>query len=49
VKGHGFANSLARRLAAGWNQAIGRRDDDEAIRQLSDLLRKSATNLKVRQ
>jgi hypothetical protein len=42
LKGHGFANSLARRLAAGWNQAIGRRDDDEAIRQLSDLLRKSA-------
>jgi HK97 family phage prohead protease len=48
LKAYGFANSLARRLAAGWNQAIGRRDDDEAIRQLSGLLRKSATNLKVR-
>ena len=26
LKAHGFTNSLARRLAAGWNNAVGRRE-----------------------
>jgi HK97 family phage prohead protease len=30
LKQHGFANSLARRLAAGWNAALGRDDEDAA-------------------
>ena len=28
LKEQGFANSLARRLAAGWNTAVGRGDED---------------------
>jgi HK97 family phage prohead protease len=34
LKKSGFANSLARRLAAGWDSAIGRRDDDEALTEI---------------
>jgi HK97 family phage prohead protease len=30
LKGHGFSNRLARRLAAGWSEAVGRQDDDAA-------------------
>ena len=30
LKANGFANSLARKLAAGWNQAVGRQDADAA-------------------
>jgi uncharacterized protein len=30
LKSHGFANSLARRLAAGWDAAVGRKQTDDA-------------------
>jgi len=46
LKSHGFANSLARRLAAGWNEAVGRQHDDDAARQLIDALKSSAARLK---
>jgi HK97 family phage prohead protease len=45
LKQHGFANSLARRLAAGWNHAVGRQDDDDA-RALIDALMRSASRWK---
>jgi hypothetical protein len=42
LKGHGFSKRLARRLAAGWNSAIGRPEDDDVALQLAALLEKSA-------
>jgi hypothetical protein len=42
LKANGFANSTARRLAAGFNDAVGRSSDDEAIQQLAVLLKESA-------
>jgi HK97 family phage prohead protease len=42
LKANGFASRLARRLAAGWNSAVGRPEDDEAAHQLAALLEKSA-------
>ena len=48
LKQNGFANSLARRLAAGWKDAIGRRDDDEAAEKLVAMLKASAANLKLK-
>jgi hypothetical protein len=41
LKANGFANALARRLAAGWNDAVGRRDDDAAA-EIVALLKGSA-------
>jgi uncharacterized protein len=41
LKQHGFANTLARRLAAGWSAAV-RRDDDEAVDFLRSI--RSATD-----
>lgn len=45
LKDHGFANSLARRLAAGWNHAVGRQSDDEAQEKLIAALKASAARL----
>lgn len=42
LKQHGFANSLARRLAAGWDRAVGRQDDDEAAASIIAALKGSA-------
>jgi hypothetical protein len=49
LKSHGFANRLARRLAAGWTDAVGRRDDDEATEQLIALLKQSAAKFKSKE
>lgn len=45
LKAHGFANSLARRLAAGWAAAVGRPGDDEAA-ELVGALKASAESFK---
>lgn len=42
LKSQGFANRLARRLAAGWDDAVGRHDDDEAAEKLVAMLNASA-------
>jgi HK97 family phage prohead protease len=46
LKGHGFSKRLARRLAAGWNTAVGRSEDDEVADQLAALLEKSAAHIR---
>ena len=46
LKFHGFANSLARRLARAWKDAVGRRDDDEAQELIIAALRQSTARLK---
>jgi HK97 family phage prohead protease len=48
LKASGFANSLARRLAAGWNDAVGRREDDEALEQFAALLKQSARRFETK-
>lgn len=44
----GFSKSIARRLAAGWNAAIGRRDDEEAITTVKTVLKASADRFKTK-
>ncbi len=42
----GFPNSLARRLAAGWDEATGRRDADEAFTEIIAAIKSSAAKFR---
>jgi HK97 family phage prohead protease len=46
LKKSGFSNVLARRLAAGWNDAVGRPGDDEAMAAITAALKESARRFK---
>ena len=46
LRAAGFANSLARRLAAGWNEAVGRGDDDAQAEAMIAALKQSAAKFR---